>query len=229
MGKVSHNLTPKSIRGEAEASLRRLGVECIDLYQIHWPRWPASPSDHDPGPIEEAWATMMELRDEGKISFLGVSNFNISQLEQIQRLENPTSLQPPYSMLRPEIAGETLPFCFRHGIGVLPYSPMQSGLLTGTMTRERFAALPDDDWRRGSRFFQEPMFSRAERLVAKATRIGERHGRSPGEVAIAWTLHNPAVTGTIVGARRPEQVDGWIGAATFRLNEREIDALAGSR
>jgi aryl-alcohol dehydrogenase-like predicted oxidoreductase len=226
-GKVSHNLTTKSIRGEAEGSLRRLGVECIDLYQIHWPRWPASPADHDSGPLEEAWLTMMKLRDEGKIAFLGVSNFNTAQLEQIRVLESPTSLQPPYSMLRPEVEQEILPFCLKHGIGVLPYSPMQSGLLTGAMTRERVAALPEDDWRRGSRFFQEPIFSRAQELVAEATKIGERHGRNPGEVAVAWTLRHPAVTGTIVGARKPEQVDSWIGAATFRLSQEEADALTG--
>ena len=151
--------------GEVEQSLRRLQTERIDLYQIHWPVWPASPQGHDPGTIEEAWTTLTKLRDEGKAAFIGVSNFDVAQLQRISRIETPTNLQPPYSMLRPEIEQEILPFCLAHNIGVIPYSPMQSGLLTGTMTRERIASLPEGDWRRNNRFYQEPMLSRAFSLV----------------------------------------------------------------
>ena len=223
---VFHSLAAHSIRAEAEASLRRLQVERIDLYQIHWPFWHASPAGHDPGgSIEEAWSTLVKLRDEGKVAFIGVSNFDVSQIERISRIETPTSLQPPYSLLRPEIEGQTLPFCLEHNIGVIPYSPMQSGLLSGRMTRERLAALPANDWRRGSRFFQEPMFSRGLSLVDRLREIGARHGRNPGEVAIAWTLRHPAITAAIVGARQPEQLDELIGAATFQLGTDEIEEL----
>jgi len=224
-GNVTHNLRAQSIRGEVEQSLRRLQIERIDLYQIHWPAWPASPQGHDPGSIEEAWATLTTLRDEGKVQFIGVSNFDVAQLKTISRIESPTNLQPPYSMLRPEIEQQVLPYCAERNIGVIPYSPMQSGLLTGTMTRERFASLPEGDWRRNNRFFQEPMFSRAHSLVERLRAIGDRHGRRPGEVAIAWTLRHPAITATIVGARKPEQIDELMGAATFRLSSQEIDEL----
>lgn len=224
-GNTSHNLRAQSIRSEVEQSLRRLQVDRIDLYQIHWPKWPASPEGHDPGSIEEAWGTLTQLRDEGKVAYLGVSNFDVNQLKTISRIETPTNLQPPYSMLRPEIEREILPYCLAHNIGVIPYSPMQSGLLTGTMTRERLAALPEGDFRRNSKFFQEPMFSRAQFLVERLRTIGARHGRQPGEVAIAWTLRHPAITATIVGARRPQQVDGLVAAATFRLSPEEIAEL----
>ena len=222
---VSHSLNPESIRREMEQSLRRLQVDRIDLYQIHWPVWPSSPQGTDPGSIEEAWTTLMKLRDEGKTAFIGVSNFDAAQLERITAIETPASLQPPYSMLRPEIEQETLPFCLQHNIGVIPYSPMQSGLLTGTMTRERIASLPEGDWRRNSRFFQEPLLTRALALVERLRVIAARHGRTPGEVAIAWTLRHPAITAAIVGARRPQQVDELIGAATFRLSSEEIAEL----
>jgi aryl-alcohol dehydrogenase-like predicted oxidoreductase len=225
---VFHSLRPDSIRREVEQSLRRLQVDRIDLYQIHWPAWPSSlPGAPDPGSIEEAWATLREIRDAGKVAFIGVSNFGVEHLERISRIETPASLQPPYSMLRPEIEREVLPFCLKHNIGVIPYSPMQSGLLTGTMTRERVASLPEGDWRRGSRFFQEPMFSRAQAIVERLRAVGARHSRSPGEVAIAWTLRHPAITATIVGARKPEQIDQLIGAATFRLSPDEIEELDG--
>ena len=158
-GNTSHSLDPQSIRREVEQSLRRLQTDRIDLYQIHWPVWPASPQGHDPGSIEEAWTTLTKLRDEGKVAFIGVSNFDVAQLTRISRIETPTNLQPPYSMLRPEIEQETLPFCLQHNIGVIPYSPMQSGLLTGTMTRERIASLPEGDWRRNNRFYQEPLLT----------------------------------------------------------------------
>ena len=221
----SHSLRPESIRGEVEQSLRRLQTERIDLYQIHWPVWPASPPGHDPGSIEEAWTTLTKLRDEGKVAFIGVSNFDVAQLKRISRIETPTNLQPPYSMLRPEIEQEILPFCLENNIGVIPYSPMQSGLLTGKMTRERIASLPEGDWRRNNRFYQEPMLTRALSLVERLRAIAGKHGRTPGEVAIAWTLRHPAITATIVGARKPQQVDELIGAATFRLSPQEIEEL----
>jgi aryl-alcohol dehydrogenase-like predicted oxidoreductase len=221
----SHNLRAQSIRREIEQSLRRLRVERIDLYQIHWPKWPASPEGHDPGNIEEAWTTLTQLRDEGKAAFIGVSNFDVSHLKAISRIETPANLQPPYSMLRPEIESEVLPYCLEHNIGVIPYSPMQSGLLTGTMTRERFAALPEGDWRRKGKYFQEPLFSKAQSLVERLRAIGDRHGRKPGEVAIAWTLRHPAITATIVGARKPQQIEELMGAATFRLSPQEVDEL----
>ena len=205
---------------KSEQSLRRLQTERIDLYQIHWPVWPASPPGHDPGSIEEAWSTLTQLRDEGKVAFIGVSNFDVAQLKRIQRIETPTNLQPPYSMLRPEIEQEILPFCLEHNIGVIPYSPMQSGLLTGKMTRERIASLPEGDWRRNSRFFQEPMLIEGAVARRAAPRDRRAHGRTPGEVAIAWTLRHPAITATIVGARKPEQIDELMGAVTFRLSAR---------
>jgi aryl-alcohol dehydrogenase-like predicted oxidoreductase len=222
---VSHCLAPQSIRNELEASLRRLQMDRIDLYQIHWPAWPASPQGHDPGSFEEAWSTLVALKQEGKVGFIGVSNFDLSQLKRIQRIETPTSLQPPYSMLRPEIEQDVLPFCLEHNIGVIPYSPMQSGLLTGKMTRERLDSLPPGDWRRGSRFFQEPMLSKAFVLVEHLRAIAEKHGRTPGEVAIAWTLRHPAITAAIVGARNPRQIDELAGALTFRLSADEVNEL----
>ena len=159
------------------------------------------------------------------MSFIGVSNFDVAQLQRISRIETPTNLQPPYSMLRPEIERETLPYCLEHNIGVIPYSPMQSGLLTGKMTRERIATLPEGDWRRNNRFYQEPLLSRAFTLVDRLRAIASAHGRTPGEVAIAWTLRHPAITATIVGARNPQQIAELIGAATFRLSSQEIDEL----
>jgi aryl-alcohol dehydrogenase-like predicted oxidoreductase len=224
--KVSHSLQAASIRREVEGSLRRLETDRIDLYQIHWPAWPASPAGHDPGSIEEAWTTLTALRNEGKVAFIGVSNFDVPQLKQIQAIETPTSLQPPYSMLRPEIESDALPFCLAHNIGVIPYSPMQSGLLTGRMTRERIAALPGGDWRRNSRFFQEPILSKAQGLVERLQHVAARHGRVPGEVAIAWTLRHPAITATIVGARNPAQVDELAGVLEFRLSEAEVEELS---
>jgi aryl-alcohol dehydrogenase-like predicted oxidoreductase len=224
---VTHRLAAQSIREEVEASLRRLETERIDLCQIHWPVWPASPPGHNPGSIEEAWTSLTRLRDEGKVAFIGVSNFDVGQLKRILPIETPTSLQPPYSMLRPEIEQEILPFCQEHHIGVIPYSPMQSGLLSGKMTRERIASLPQGDWRRNNRFYQEPLLSRAFALVEQLQRIGARHGRTAGEVAIAWTLRQPGITATIVGARKPHQIDELIGAAAFRLSPQEIEELDG--
>jgi aryl-alcohol dehydrogenase-like predicted oxidoreductase len=224
-GTISHSLRPQTIRKEVEASLRRLGMERIDLYQIHWPIWPASPEGHDPGSIEDAWETLVALRQEGKAAYIGVSNFDAAQLLRIQRIETPTSLQPPYSLLRREIEQEILPFCQKHHIGVISYSPMQSGLLTGKMTRDRIDSLPETDWRRGVRGFREPMLTRAFALVERLREIGARHARSPGEVAVAWVVHQPAITAAIVGARRPEQIDEMVGAGEFQLSAEELEEL----
>jgi aryl-alcohol dehydrogenase-like predicted oxidoreductase len=225
---IRHNLHAESIRHECEASLRRLGVDRIDLYQIHWPKWPASTPGLDPGTIEEAWDTLAALQQEGKVRHIGVSNFTVAQLERISPIASVTSVQPPYSMLRREIEVDLLPWCESHRIGVIVYSPMQSGLLSGAMTRERVEAFPPDDWRRNNPRFQEPELSRNLLIVEKIRELGARHGRSAGEVAIAWTLRLSAVTGAIVGARRADQIDGVIGAGTFRLSNEEsleIDRL----
>jgi aryl-alcohol dehydrogenase-like predicted oxidoreductase len=216
---IVHTLKADSVRRECEASLRRLRVEAIDLYQIHWPAFAGGGSDDD---IEEGWRTLAELRRSGKVRYIGVSNFDVAQMSRIGSSEPLTSLQPPYSMLRRRIEAAILPYCQAHDIGVIVYSPMLSGLLTGAMTRERIAAFPPDDWRRGNPEFQEPRLAANLTLVERLREIGSRHGRSPGEVAIAWTLRHPAVTGAIVGARRPAQVDGIIGAATFRLTGSEV-------
>jgi aryl-alcohol dehydrogenase-like predicted oxidoreductase len=211
---IGHSLKVESIRRECEASLRRLRVETIDLYQIHWP----DPDEE----IEEGWATMAALQREGKVRNIGVSNFNVAQMERALAIAPITSLQPRYSLLHRDIESEILPFVARQNIGVIAYSPMASGLLTGAMTRERIAGLPIDDWRRSHGDFSEPQLSRNLALVKTLVGIGKRHGRSPGEVAVAWVLHNQAVTAAIVGARRPEQVRGIVGAGEFRLNSREL-------
>lgn len=216
-GEIGRSLKADSVRREVEASLRRLDIETIDLYQIHWPN---PESD-----IEEGWTTLAKLKDEGKVRYIGVSNFNIEQLKRIQEIAPVTSLQPPYSLVKPDVENEILPFCQENNIGVIVYSPMQSGLLTGKMTPERVANLPDDDWRRNSGEFQEPRLSRNLKLVEVLQDIGKQHDRSPGEVAIAWTLNNPAVTAAIVGARNPKQVEGIIAAGEFRLNQQELDQI----
>jgi len=218
---VGHSLTKESVKREAEASLRRLQIETIDLYQIHWPNPEAE--------IEEGWAAMIELQREGKVRYLGVSNFSVAQMQRVQRLATITSLQPPYSLLDRDIEAEVLPYTQRNGIGVIAYSPMASGLLTGKMSRERIAALPKDDWRRRNEWFTEPQLSRNLDLVEKLREIGARHGRTAGEVAIAWTLRRPEVTGAIVGARRPEQLNGVIGAGIFRLTPEEIAEVESVR
>ncbi len=212
---VSRVLKADSICKELEDSLRRLQVETIDLYQIHWP-------DSD---IEEAWTALAELQKAGKIRYIGVSNFNVEQMQRIQKIAPITSLQPPYSMLARDVEAEILPFCQQENIGVINYSPMVSGLLTGAMTRDRIKNLPADDWRSRHPNFQEPLLSRNLELVELLRQIGQRHGRSPGEVAIAWTLRHPAITGAIVGGRSAKQVEGVIGAAEFRLNPSEIDEI----
>jgi aryl-alcohol dehydrogenase-like predicted oxidoreductase len=211
---IGHSLKADSIRCECEASLRRLRVETIDLYQIHWP----DPDEE----IEEGWATLAALQQEGKVRHIGVSNFNVRQMQRAQAIAPIASLQPPYSLLHREVEAEILPYAARANIGVIAYSPMASGLLTGAMTRERIAGLPADDWRKQHADFQEPQLSRNLRLVRLLRAIGRLHGRTPAEVAVAWVLHNPAVTGAIVGARRPGQVRGVAGAAELRLGAREL-------
>lgn len=217
---VRHDLTADSIRGEVEGSLRRLGVEVIDLYQMHWPRWP--PQDGSPGSLHEAWSTMAALQQEGKVRYIGVSNFTVADLDEARAIAPIASLQPPYSMLRRDTERELLPYCEQHGIGVIVYSPMLSGMLAGAMTRQRLASLPATDWRRNHKEFQEPRLSKNLELVEVLRGIGLRHERSPGEVAIAWVLRHQAVTGAIVGGRSAEQVDGVVGAVTLELNESEL-------
>jgi aryl-alcohol dehydrogenase-like predicted oxidoreductase len=219
---VVHSLRPASIRREVEESLARLRVERIDLYQIHWPRWPSSPAGHDPGSYEDAWRTMAELQQEGKLRWIGVSNFDTEQLARVEAIAPVTSVQPPYSAIRRDVEAAILPYCLRHHIGVIVYSPMQSGLLSGKMSRERVASLPPGDWRRRARWFQEPILTQALNLVDVLRDIGEPQGRSPAELAIAWVLHHPGVTGAIVGARRPEQIEGFIGAADVRLSDVDL-------
>jgi aryl-alcohol dehydrogenase-like predicted oxidoreductase len=206
--------TMKKIREEVEQSLKRLQLDVIDLYQIHWP----VPDDE----VEEGWTTMADLQREGKVRWIGVSNFNVAQLERALKIAPITSLQPPYSMINRSIEAEILPFCEKHGIGVINYSPMQSGLLTGAMTAERIAKMPDDDFRRNTKQFKEPLLSRNLELVELLRGIGKKHSVEPGVVAIAWTLHNPAVTAAIVGGRNAKQVEGVLPAATFRLSEDEF-------
>lgn len=214
---VGHSLKKESVKREAEASLRRLQVDTIDLYQIHWP----NPANE----IEEGWEAMAELQREGKLRYLGVSNFNVEQMRRAQKIAPITSLQPPYSLLDREIEQDILPFAQANNIGVIAYSPMASGLLTGKMTRARIAAMPSDDWRRRSAKFTEPNLTRNLDLAETLREIGTRHGRTAGEVAIAWTLRRPEVTGAIVGARQPEQLGGVIGAGAFRLSADEIDEI----
>ena len=204
----------KQIRQEAEASLRRLQLDVIDLYQIHWPM----PEDE----IEEGWSTMADLQREGKVRWIGVSNFTVAQMERAQAIAPITSLQPPYSMVNRSVEPEILPFCEKHGIGVINYSPMVSGLLTGAMTKERVAAFPKDDFRRNAKQFQEPQLTRNLALADLLGSLGARHGVTAGVVAIAWTLHNEAITAAIVGGRSAKQVDGVFPAANFRLSEAEF-------
>ncbi len=216
-GPIKGVLKADSIRQEVEDSLRRLHVDVIDLYQIHWP-------DPD-ADIEEGWTTVAQLKAEGKVRFIGVSNFNVNQMRRAQAIAPISSLQPPYSLLSRGVEDEILPFCKEHNIGVIVYSPMASGLLTGAMTRERAANLPESDHRRRKADFQEPRLSRNLELVELLRTIGLRHQKTPAEVAIAWTLRHPAVTAAIVGGRHPRQVDQVVGAADFRLSQPEIEEI----
>jgi aryl-alcohol dehydrogenase-like predicted oxidoreductase len=216
-GAIGRSLKADSIRRECEASLRRLKVETIDLYQVHWPE-----PDED---VEEGWATLDRLRREGKVRWIGVSNFDAQQMERARAIAPITSLQPPYSLVNRRIEAEVLPYAARHGIGVLAYSPMASGLLSGAMTKQRVVNLPADDWRRRNPNYQEPLLTRNLDLVERLRAIGDRHGLTPGAVAIAWVLRDPSVTAAIVGARRPGQLRGIIGAADFRLSTDEADEI----
>lgn len=224
-GNISHNLQADSIRRECEASLTRLGIDAIDLYQIHWPAWKGAAESSSPGSIEEAVGALAKLRDEGKIRHIGVSNFDVDQMRRAQMVAPITSLQPPYSLVATDVENTILPYALGQQIGVIVYSPMGSGLLTGAMTRERIAAMPDDDWRKNSPSFQEPLLSRNLQLVETLRSIGQRYGASPAEVAIAWTLKNPAVTGAIVGIRNAQQAKAIAGAADLALTGSELAEL----
>ena len=221
-GRVSGSLAAASIRQECEDSLRRLRMEAIDLYQIHWP-----PENNGPE-LEQGWSTLAALQLEGKVRWIGVSNFDVEQLKRAQTIAPVTSLQPPYSLVRRAIEADILPFCREQGIGVIVYAPMSSGLLTGAMTRERAAQLPVDDWRRNNPEFNEPRLTRNLDLVERLRAVGKRHGRTPGEVAIAWTLRHPAVTAAIVGARSAKQAEGVMRAAGLHLSEKDMAEIEGT-
>src|SRR6266702_1995936 len=214
---IYRSLKADSLVEELEGSLRRLGVETIDLYQIHWPNPEAE--------IEEGWEALARFREQGKIRWIGVSNFSVAQMERARKIAPIASLQPPYSMLRRAIEAEVLPYARANGIGVINYSPMVSGLLTGKMTAERVAALPADDWRKRGVEFNEPNLSRNLKLVKLLREIGSGHGVSPGVVAVAWTLRNPAITAAIVGGRSAQQVEGLAPALDFRLGDEEYSGI----
>jgi aryl-alcohol dehydrogenase-like predicted oxidoreductase len=221
-GKIWKEFSPESIRRECEDSLRRLQVETIDLYQMHW-----APDEGKPG-IEEAWQTLAALKAGGKVRWIGVSNFNVAQIQHAEKIAPVTSLQPPYSIIRRQIEAEILPYCQKQGIGVISYAPMASGLLTGAMTRERAAALPADDFRSRNPEFREPRLSKNLEFVERLRQVGARHKRTPGEVAIAWTLRHPAITGAIVGARNSKQSEGVMRAGGLKLTAAEIAEIEGA-
>jgi aryl-alcohol dehydrogenase-like predicted oxidoreductase len=216
-GNIGACLKTESIRRECEDSLRRLKTEAIDLYQIHWPEPHAD--------IEEGWAELARLQKQGKVRYIGVSNFSVSQMKRAQAIAPIASLQPPYSIVTREIEEDILPFVAQNNIGVIVYSPMSAGLLTGAMTRERVARFTPDDWRRNLPNFQEPLLSANLRLVEVLREIGKRQGRTPGEVAIAWVLRQPAVTAAIVGFRNPRQLEGICKACEFQLSADELQEI----
>src|SRR5438552_12471236 len=216
-GYVHRSLNADSVRRECEDSLRRLNVDAIDLYQIHWPT----------EDLEEGWGAMAQLQKEGKVRWIGISNFNVDEMRRAQAIAPVTSLQPPYSLVRREVEEEILPYCRSNGLGVIVYSPMASGLLTGAMTRERAASLPDSDWRSRDIEFKEPRLSKNLALVERLRTVGERVQRPPGQVAIAWILRNPAESGAIVGPRTAKQREGNVDAATLRLTTKEIAEIEG--
>ena len=218
-GNVKKVLNANSIRHEVEDSLRRLSVEVIDLYQLHWP------PDPDSAELEEGWSTLASLQREGKVRWIGVSNFSVQQLRRAQALASVTSMQPRYSLVHREVEDQVLPYCRQQNIGIIVYSPMASGLLTGAMTRERAGKLSKDDWRRTHPDFTEPNLSRNLALVEHLHRIARRHNRSTGEVAIAWTLHDAAVTGAIVGARNAHQAEGVMRAGELRLTDEDVSEI----
>lgn len=220
-GKIEYSLHEKSIRAECEASLCRLKTDVIDLYQIHW-------TADDLTETIEGWNTLAALQKEGKVRWIGLSNASVEELQKLQGIAPATSLQPPYNLLKRDVEKAQLPWCLRENVGVIVYAPMASGRLTGTLTHERMASLPKDDWRARNPEFQEPHLSRNLALVERLRKVGARQGRSPGEVAIAWTLRNPAVTGAIVGARNPKQVEGTIGAMNFQLTPEETEEIEKS-
>jgi aryl-alcohol dehydrogenase-like predicted oxidoreductase len=217
---VAHSLKRDSILREAEASLERLGIDAIDLYQIHWP--------NPPEDIEEGWAALAELKQQGLVRHIGVSNFDVDELRRIQQIAPVETLQPQYSLIEREAEREILPFAEREATGVIVYSPMGSGLLTGRMTRERIENLADDDWRKRDERFNEPQLSPNLELVADLAAVAERHDTTPGAVAVAWTLRHPAVDGAIVGFRRPDQVDPILPAANLELTDQDIAEIEGS-
>jgi len=223
--KITHSLKADSVRAEVDASRKRLRTDTVDLVQVHWPE--------PEGDLEEGWRTLAELKDQGLVRHIGVSNFNVEQMERAGAIAPVETLQPPYSLVAPDVEREILPYARSHGIGVIVYSPMGCGLLAGTMTAERVARMPADDWRRRDSDFREPRLSRHLALARLLGEIGKRHeGRSAAEVAVAWTLANPAVSGAIVGGRSPEQVDGFVGAMDLQLNGEdlaEIDAFRTAR
>jgi aryl-alcohol dehydrogenase-like predicted oxidoreductase len=212
-------LRPESIRAECEASLQRLGLQRIDLYQFHWP-------DQSGTPVEESWETMARLVEQGKVRAAGVSNFDVGLLERCEEVRHVDSLQPPLSLIRRQAAETEIPWCVAHGTGVIGYSPLQSGLLTERFSATRIEALPQDDWRRRSPDFKPPRLGKNLALRDTLRPIAQRHGTTVSAVAIAWTLAWPGVTGAIVGARSPEQVDGWIAAATLELSLADLDEIA---
>jgi aryl-alcohol dehydrogenase-like predicted oxidoreductase len=217
--KVVHSLKRDSVLREAEDSLTRLGVDAIDLYQIHWP----NPADQ----VEEGWSALAELKERGLVRHIGVSNFDTAQLRRIGQIAPVETLQPPYSLVSRDAENSVLPYAEASGIGVIVYSPMGSGLLTGAMTRERIARLPDDDWRKTDPDFTEPRLTAHLNLVARLARVAERHGVTPGAVAVAWTLRNPAVDAAIVGFRSPAQVDPLLPAAGLTLTDDDVAEIEG--
>jgi aryl-alcohol dehydrogenase-like predicted oxidoreductase len=214
---LSHD--PESIKKECEASLKRLKIDAIDLYQIHWP-----PRNND-NKIEPAWEMMSKLKEEGKVRWIGVSNFNVDQIKRAQKVAPVTSLQPPYNLINRKYEPEILPFCKENNIGVIVYSPMSSGLLTGAFTKERVASLPEDDWRSRSANFLEPKLSKNLELADKLKEVGKKYKRNAGEIAIAWVLKNPAVTAAIVGARNKDQVNGVMTSGNIQLTDSDIQDL----
>jgi aryl-alcohol dehydrogenase-like predicted oxidoreductase len=221
MVQAKRSLRPDLIERGCEESLRRLGVDRIDLFQFHWP-------DESGVTVEDSWAAMAKLVEQGKVRAAGVSNFDVALLERCQKIRQVDSLQPPFSLIRRQAAEAEIPWCAAHGTGVIVYSPMQSGLLTDTFTEERVATLPADDWRRKSPHFQPPNLQKNLALRDALRPLAARRGVSVGALAVAWTLAWPGVSGAIVGARSPEQVDGWIGASGLELTAGELDAIAAA-
>lgn len=221
MANAEANLHPASIRRECEASLRRLGVERIDLYQFHFP-------DATGTPVEESWGEMGRLIAEGKVRFGGVSNFSVESLERCERMHHVASLQPPFSMIRRGAAADVIPWCHTHGTGVIVYSPMQTGILTDSFSRERIARMAGDDWRKRGEQFQEPKLSQNLALRDALVPIAQRHATTVAAIAVAWTLAWPGVTAAIVGARSPAQVDGWVEAGRVELTAADLDEVAAA-